>query len=98
MKSDKKLEKEEKKIIIDLNSEEVVNFKGNLGVDDGFLLLEILADITKQINGHLKKVVMASYVHLASKVKLECEIQDSEDGELKISNEKFAKMVEDILK
>ena len=91
--------KQNKKLIIDLNAEkEIINFEGVLGVEDSLLLLECLNDVTKQMNEHLKKVMMASYINLAGKIKLECELSDNQDGEIKITNDKFVKMVVEIMK
>jgi hypothetical protein len=88
----------EKKIVIDLNAEEMIHFEGRLGVSDCLQLLECLNEITGNINKHLEKVTMASYISLAGKVKMECELNDNEDGETRISNEKFANFVEEVMK
>jgi hypothetical protein len=90
--------KTEKKIIIDLNSKEMIKFEGILGVNDSIQLLKCLGELTTQMNEHLTKVVMASYITLAQKIKLEVELSDMEEGESKISNKRFIEIVEEITK
>jgi len=64
---------EDKKIIIDLNGEKVVDMECKLGVSDCIDLLGVLNDLTREINKHLTKNLMGSYVNLASKIKMEVE-------------------------
>ena len=89
--------KTENKIVIDLNAEKIVDLNMKLGVENSMKLLEVFADLTKQINEHLNKVVMASYISLASKIKMEVEMNDYDDDS-KISNKRFKEIVEEITK
>ena len=81
-----------------MKAKKVVDINCKLGVSDCLVLLKILNDLTKEINNHLSKNITGSYVNLASKIKMEVDMNMSKDGDSIISDKKFIEMIEEIMK